>query len=363
MSDLAPTRPYRTLDGLRGVAALIVVTRHAGDVFPGRLFPESFLAVDLFFLLSGFVIAHAYEARLMAGLGLRSFLKTRIIRLYPLYLLGLALGAVAYGMKAHTTGAPFDGVWLLQAGVIGVLMLPAVPPLPMGSSALDGPTWTLGPELAANLLYAASLRRLGRRSLTLLIAAGGVGLVACEFVYGSLDGGWSVERFPLIGMRLAFSFFLGVAMFRSRPVRRTAPFAAWACLAVVAAALMLHPAAQVRQVYELVAVIAVFPAIVAMAVRCEPGLRSAPTFKALGLMSYALYVIHQPLGALAAPLLRACVPGAAPSPITAVLFLIGATATAFTADHVYDGPVRRRLASLRTSRWRLTRAWPAAERA
>ena len=230
MSDADPGRAYRTLDGLRGVAALIVVTRHAGDVVPSELCPESFLAVDLFFLLSGFVVALAYEQRLLAGRSLLGFMKTRLIRLYPLYALGIGLGLLA---RVGSEG-PLNAAFLVQATVIGLLMLPAVPPLPMGGSTLNGPTWTLAPELLVNLVYAALVRRLGRRVLRVIVALGAAGLVASETVYGTLDGGWSVDRFPLLAARLAFSFFLGVAMYRTRPRdgrARSPPGAAWRRLA------------------------------------------------------------------------------------------------------------------------------------
>ena len=87
---VAPSRrAFLTLDGLRGVGAFLVVMRHVPALFGPIRVPESFLAVDLFYLVSGFVVAHAYGARLKAGGFLWDFFKTRVIRLYPLYALGL----------------------------------------------------------------------------------------------------------------------------------------------------------------------------------------------------------------------------------------------------------------------------------
>ena len=337
-------RAYRTLDGLRGVAALIVVTRHSGDVLPTDLCPESFLAVDLFFLLSGFVVAHAYEARLQAGRSRLWFLRVRLTRLYPLYTLGLALGFVARVAQAWTGGGALDIAFLAQAAVVGVLLLPAVPPLPMGSSTLDGPTWTLLPELVANLVYAGLGRRLTTRRLWMIVAAGAVSLIACERVYGTLDGGWSVQTFPLIGARLAFSFFLGVLMFRLKPARRAGAGVAWSCVAVLAVALALHPPDALRPVYELAAVLALFPALVAAAIRREPGRTGARVFGSLGVASYAAYVLHQPLSMLVGVALAR----ASSDPLTPWLvwpaFLAGVVAVSVLADRLYDRPVRRWLA-------------------
>lgn len=350
MSQGDHDRAYRTLDGLRGVAALMVVTRHIGDLLPGDLFPESFLAVDLFFLLSGFVVAFAYEGRLLAGRSLGAFMKTRLIRLYPLYALGIGLGAVAHVTANRVTGAPFDAGFLATAGVIGLLMLPAIPPLPMGSSALDAPTWTLAPELLVNLVYAALVKRLSRVWLWAVIGAGAIGLVVSELAYGTLDGGWSVDRFPLLAARLAFSFFLGVAMCRARPSRRVGAMAAWACLAGLALALGLRPAPAWRPVYQLFAVLLVFPGLVSVAIRHEPGRAGGAVFSLLGLVSYAVYVLHQPLGVLAGLALRALPGSPPPVDVTVPLFMLAVVGLCVAIDTLYDRPVRRALTRLRPAR-------------
>ncbi len=82
---------FTVLDGLRGVAALCVVQTHTQDLLLGDTLPTAYLAVDLFFLLSGFVLAHAYEERLRQGMTLHRFMLARLVRLYPLYLAGIAI--------------------------------------------------------------------------------------------------------------------------------------------------------------------------------------------------------------------------------------------------------------------------------
>ena len=136
-------RAFHTLDGLRGVAALLVVSRHAGPLGAGVSFPESFLAVDLFFLLSGFVIAYAYDGRLARPGFAGQFLGIRLIRLYPLYLLGIAVGACYRlgSVLGHTEGLTAGR--LGAAVLAGVLLWPSTPFTSASSSDLDGPTWTL----------------------------------------------------------------------------------------------------------------------------------------------------------------------------------------------------------------------------
>ena len=89
-------RVYETLDGLRAVGALLVLVRHLPEFFGGFPVPESFLAVDLFYLVSGVVMANAYSDRLRAGSSLRDFFVTRVIRLHPLYLFGLARAGYSF---------------------------------------------------------------------------------------------------------------------------------------------------------------------------------------------------------------------------------------------------------------------------
>ncbi len=80
-----------TLDGIRGVAAIAVFTLHYGVFFWPVTRQQSFLAVDLFFILSGYVLSKAYSRRLQSGMLLASFVYLRVVRVYPLYLLGVAI--------------------------------------------------------------------------------------------------------------------------------------------------------------------------------------------------------------------------------------------------------------------------------
>lgn len=153
---LLPSQPrghFLTLDALRGVAALAVLVLHMPPL-TGLVF-HAYLAVDLFFIMSGFVIAHAYERRLLAGWSPGDFIRTRVVRLWPLYLLGTAVGAAVFA------GVAGDAVGF---AVLGVLVAAAVVmmPLPLGAEVqifdLNRPAWSLFFEMVANVLYAAFAR-------------------------------------------------------------------------------------------------------------------------------------------------------------------------------------------------------------
>lgn len=84
-------RRFVTLDAMRGIAALVVVGRHFTDASGGHAAQFSYLAVDVFFLLSGFVLSLSYRRRFDAGMSAAEFMKLRVIRLYPLYFVGISL--------------------------------------------------------------------------------------------------------------------------------------------------------------------------------------------------------------------------------------------------------------------------------
>ncbi len=94
-SAFADTKPhYELLDGLRGVAALLVVFYHIfeGFSFAGggtliTVINHGYLAVDFFFILSGFVIGYAYDDRWKKNMTLKGFFKRRLIRLHPMIIM------------------------------------------------------------------------------------------------------------------------------------------------------------------------------------------------------------------------------------------------------------------------------------
>ena len=117
---------FHLLDGLRGIAAVIVVMLHAPIQYTSHFrFHGSFLAVDFFFCLSGFVIAFSYEKRLRSFLDLRTFAIARIIRLYPLAALGTVTGALMLAFGFHNHGRTFTVGSLITHLLLGILIVPS----------------------------------------------------------------------------------------------------------------------------------------------------------------------------------------------------------------------------------------------
>ncbi|HYE44480.1 MAG TPA: acyltransferase family protein, partial [Caulobacter sp.] len=203
------------LDGVRGVAALIVMGLHIAGCLGSGLLGHGYLMVDLFFLMSGFVLSAGYGARLSLGGAGGWFAGKRLARLYPLALAGLLLGAAVAAGLASGGARPLEDRPLLLL-VLAALFLPW-----LGGGLVvpfNGPAWSLQLELWINIAYGYAARWLTDRRLALLTGAAAVTLVAATLAAGQFDGGFA-NKDPsrsagdwgyLVGWaRVAFAFPLG----------------------------------------------------------------------------------------------------------------------------------------------------------
>ena len=334
-------RPRRlVLDGMRGVAALAVVALHLKDPLGIPEPPASYLAVDLFFMLSGFVLADAYAERLAGPLGPWGFMKLRLIRLYPLYIAGIVLGAMVGLVDAGKPGG-WSHAGLAAAFVAAALYLPSTArpdgwatPMPY---TLNMPMWSLFFELVANLVYAFAAPRLTTaRLLALTVSLGALyALAAANF--GTMNLGWRWEGFWGGLPRVGFAFCAGVLLHRLPPVS----LPAWLSpllLAALGGGLMLGSGAFW---YGVLMVFAVFPAMVYLGAGCRPMLAGVMAF--LGAISYAIYALHVPLLALADRITVEMIyqPLEAFAPWAGYAVLAAIVLAAWLAHRVYDEPVRR----------------------
>jgi peptidoglycan/LPS O-acetylase OafA/YrhL len=335
---------FTTFDGLRGVAALLVVSRHVGPFFGPLNSPESFLAVDMFFLLSGFVIANAYASRLAKGGFVLDFLKIRLIRLYPLYLAGLVVAVVLRLYMRGQDGDPWTLHMLVPTALLALVMLGGPAGETTHGYSLNSPSWTLLPEIGMNMLYAVLFRWLTTPVLVTLIGAGAIGMVIAELSHGSLDVGYADHAEWATPFRMGFSFFFGVLLHRRiGDQRRDAPLTALACVAAVILALMWHPSDAFKPVYELGVALVGFPLLITIAARAEAPGRLGEAFRWLGLTSYAVYTLHAPTGMLVYQLLRrtGIIDVWYSAPFSGFVFLGFIAVFAWGVDRVYDQPVRR----------------------
>lgn len=335
---------YELLDGLRGVAALLVVWYH---VFEGFAFAgggvvqginHGYLAVDFFFMLSGFVVGYAYDDRWAKGLTCKEFFRRRLIRLHPMVVMGALIGVATFlmGGSLQWDGTQIPLSLTMLSMLCALFLLPAVP----GTGAevrgngemypLNGPAWSLFFEYIGNLLYALLIRRFSTRWLTLWVALLGVAwsifALSDAAGYGCIGVGWTLEgvNFPGGLLRMLFPFSFGLLLSRRfRPMKIRGAF--WICAAVLL--MLFHvpyiegsftlcaapssaseaalPAAAasaegfaicLNGLFEMLCVILLFPLLVWMGASG----RTTDAFSTrccheLGQLSYPLYMVHYPL--------------------------------------------------------------------
>ena len=312
------TKPhYEILDGLRGMAALLVVWYHVfeGYAFAGGTLIEGinhgYLAVDFFFILSGFVIGYAYDDRWGKSLTLKNFFKRRLIRLHPMVVMGAVLGTVTFCLQGSVqwdgTHVAFSMVML--ALLCALFFIPAYPGAGYevrGNGEmfpLNGPSWSLFFEYIGNLLYALALRRLSTRALTVVVALLGVALVdfATSDVsgYGNIGVGWTLDGVNFAGglLRMLFPFSLGLLLSRRfKPVRVRGAF--WICSLVLLVLFYVpylpgNETLCLNGLFEVFCIVVVFPILVVLGASGSTTDKvSTGVCKFLGDISYPLYITH-----------------------------------------------------------------------
>ena len=294
MSALAKT-PVRAstrlplLDALRTVAAIGVMLYHVADAFgPSRLFARTYLFVDLFFLLSGFVLTLAAEPS-MAGRPALAFVRARLRRLWPLVALGTLAGALAF-LPGGSAG---------QIGRLTLLGLMMLPQLQQGFAIfpLNGPQWSLLWELAVNALHAAVLHRLSERQLLGIVGLAGIALVIAIFVVGGCTMGPNAEYWWLAAPRVLWAYGLGIWFARKWRQRGPVPLADWrVALFAPLAALLVLPWLPLGQASgDAVAVLVVLPALFWVAANAVPPAAVGPILQRIGAISFPLYALHEPV--------------------------------------------------------------------
>ena len=311
MQQFQPKPHYDILDGLRGVAALMVILYHVFECFDWTPLPHGYLAVDFFFVLSGFVIGYAYDGRWREGLTVGHFFKRRLIRLHPMVVIGAVIGALCFFLQGSVR---WDGThvatgWVMLAMLLGMFMLPLYP----GAAAdvrgngelfpLNGPSWSLFFEYIGNILYALLLRRLSTRWLALLAVITGGMLVGIAVNDGCLGVGWTMADGGLwTGLvRMLFPYTMGMLMARVfRPVKGvTSSF--WICVSVILLVGCLplvfgELSPWLNGLYDALCVILVFPCLVWLgASQLSTGMTTRRVSHFLGELSYPLYAVHYPL--------------------------------------------------------------------
>ena len=361
-SAFADTKPhYNILDGLRGVAAITVVCFHLFEAFAtshlDQRINHGYLAVDFFFILSGFVVGYAYDDR-WGKMKTKDFIKRRIIRLHPMVVMGAIIGAIMFytqGCDAWDVSV-VPIVALLIATVLNMFLIPAT----TGSEIrgvgemfpLNGPSWSLFFEYIGNILYALFIRKLPTKALAVLVFVVGCGLAAFAILgpLGDICVGFSLTGTEFTGgsLRLLFSFSAGLLLSRIfKPANIKGAF--WICgLSIVA--LLTVPRIGgadhlwMNGLYDTVCCVLFFPLLVYLGASGKSTDKyTTQVCKFLGDISYPLYMVHYPFIYLYFAWVKnndltfeESLPGAAG-------VVIGSIVLAYICLKFYDMPVRKYL--------------------
>jgi peptidoglycan/LPS O-acetylase OafA/YrhL len=343
-------RHFDTLDGLRGVAAICVVFYHLHTQgVTGEIAPHGYLAVDFFFELSGFVMAYAYRGPLLSSMRWRDFARKRLIRIYPLAVLGVALGLFVMGLQWLKQPSASPGpLSIAGSGVLNLLLLPDVFSGDQTYGALfpgNGAIWSLFFEVAINLAWAGVAAVATVRSLRVFVAVSGAALAVLVVAHGSVDLGSSWPTFWGGVARVCFGFGVGLLIeqtgFRLRlPASRAVP----AAIAAALAGTLLMPLVPEPSVpwWDFVCLAVLFPALIAAGLGQT---REGAISRVLGRISYPLYAIHFPL-IIGARLVRRSLGSTTDEVLFAGVALVLMIGMSYGASTLYDEPARRRLSRL-----------------
>lgn len=356
------TKPhYHILDGLRGVAAITVVWFHIFEAYAtshlDQRINHGYLAVDFFFILSGFVVGYAYDNR-WETMKITDFLKRRIIRLHPMVVMGALIGAVMFYFQGCSVWdvSTVTIMALFIATFINALLIPA----PLGTEIrglgemypLNGPSWSLFFEYIGNILYALFIRKLSTKALALLVLVAGCGLAAFAILgpYGDICAGFSLtgKEFLAGFLRIMFSFSAGLLLIRIfKPANIKGAF--WICSLSIVTLLAIPRIGGANHLwmnglYDTICCALFFPLLVYI------GASGKTTDKYtthicdfLGKISYPLYMVHYPFIYLYYAWVKnknitfyESLPGA-------IGVVIGSIILAYICLRWYDTPVRKYL--------------------
>ncbi len=297
---LLKTKPhFEILDGLRGIAAVSVVIFHFMEIAvpdPSKNFIEhSYLAVDFFFCLSGFVIAYAYDSKL-ENIGAIQFFKLRLVRLHPLVVIGSVLGLLTFLFdpfsnlhQAYSTGKTF----LMFLASILLIPYASVHERYFNFFHFNPPTWSLFWEYIANIFYALVLFKLRNKTMWALVLIAAIALCFEAHYADNLSVGWGGGNFTGGGARVFYSFLAGMLVYRIKWIIKSR--FGFISMGILLAIVFLVPFNnKFNYIADPAIIIFYFPFLIALGAGASINSAHNKFCKFLGEISYPLYMVHYP---------------------------------------------------------------------
>ena len=317
---------YEILDGLRGVAALMVIIFHFFELYsfgnPSKqIINHGYLAVDFFYVLSGFVLGYAYDDR-WDKMSYWDFYKRRLIRLHPMVIAGSLLG-MCYFFLGECINSPniesVNPLYFFLTIIMSILMIPCPAQMDIRgwgeTNSFNGPNWTLTYEYIVNILYSLIFRRLHTIIIGILTLASALLLVnlTCNFdIFNVMNeresnkytviGGWSLTSCELcVGFtRLFYPYFAGYLVYRLK-LKIRIPYSFIICSISLITFLSMPRLEKegypiFNGIYEAIVIILIFPLVIIIgAGDTTKNEILTKICKFIGELSYPIYITHYPI--------------------------------------------------------------------
>lgn len=300
MSELKKSVRFDLLDGLRGLAAIGVMIYHYTQHNGLNWLPGAWVAVDLFFILSGFVLHHSYANKINRGMSLRDFLFIRLIRLGPLYFIGWALGLTAALIVLSNEFSPLATPAVIKAAILGLIWFPYLNNLswPFGSDMIHGPifplndpAWSLFFELFVNIVFFFYLYTTKSKIRVKFVLYAFAVFISLTFIFHQYNPGWGKVNFIFGFPRVIFEFFAGALIYSLGYHKRKISFKFTALVILLGLFGIFSENYRINFINSIV----LMPALVILLSSLSVEGNAKKICQKLGELSYPLYIIHFPV--------------------------------------------------------------------
>jgi peptidoglycan/LPS O-acetylase OafA/YrhL len=335
---------FPVLDGLRGTASLLVVIFHLYEGFYPKLadnpMGHGYLAVDFFYLLSGFVVAYAYDDR-WTNMGFWGFMKIRLVRLHPLVILGVAIGLIGFLVNPFSDTASTTSMSMIVAATLmGFTLLPYPDIRGWGEThSLNGPCWSLLQEYIGNILYALVGFKMGVKSLSVVVTIAAIALTGASIWHGDVGTGWSLETMWIGTIRMVFPFFAGLLLYRLG--KRIQVPQTFVICSIALAIIFCMPVFKYNGLYDALVIIFIFPVLIAAGAGATISGRMEKLCKFAGDISYPIYILHYPFIYIYITWIYDTKAQTSQIVTAAVFLFFFFIALAYIALKLYDEPIRK----------------------
>ena len=313
---------FDVLDGMRGIAAISVMIYHFSKHENFSILSNAGIAVDLFFILSGFVILNSYGSRIGVSISTREYIFKRAIRLYPMFLIGLLIGIPVLYVVTNAGGSTYPNRHIIGSAVYNSAFLPyignwginnfgAADPSVGEIFPANPPAWSLFFEVVASFSFVA-LAKLKRSALFKIVVFCYAIMVLNGFLISFLSDrigydpaqGWGATNFIGGFPRVFFGFTLGMLLLVVAKDDTRTCFHSFSenyirssyLLYVLLAAIFAFPL-QIKGLYPMLVLATIAPCLVFFGSKIHCTNRVELNIaKFLGWISYPLYCLHFPIG-------------------------------------------------------------------